>query len=239
MRRTAKLVAVLRTSSYRAAFLRHRVAAAVEHEAAFSELYFRTIIDVGANRGQFSLFAIRSFPRARIIAFEPLATPAERYRAVFAGDDRIRLFRAALGSESGQAVMHVAGHDDASSLLPITARQKALFRGTGEVRTETVRVGRLSDFIDALDIEPPAVLKLDVQGYELEVLRGCEDLLSRFAYIYAEASFVELYEGQTLADELIAWLRARGYALSGVYGSDLSREGVQADMLFRRVTGGS
>jgi len=82
----------------------------------------------------------------------------------------------------------------------------------------------------------PALLKLDVQGFELEALKGCEDLLHCFAWVYAECSFVELYEGQALADGVIAWLRERGCVLSGVYNMTYDKQGraVQADFLFCR-----
>jgi hypothetical protein len=131
--------------------------------------------------------------------------------------------------------MHVSCRDDSSSLLPITSRQTSIFPGTGESRTTTANVGRLSDFVQAGELRPPALLKLDVQGYELEALKGCDDLLNRFSYVYAEGSFVELYRGQVLADDLIAWLRRRGFKLSGVYSVVLDGQGraVQADMLFR------
>ena len=94
----------------------------------------------------------------------------------------------------------------------------------------------LREFILAEDIRPPALLKLDVQGYELEALRGCEDMLDQFAYVYAECSFVELYAGQALADEVIAWLRERGFRLRGVHNMDYDRGGraIQADFLFAR-----
>lgn len=112
--------------------------------------------------------------------------------------------------------------------------RNTLFSGTAEKATQTVRVGRLLDFLAEEAIRSPALLKLDVQGFELEALRGCEDLLHRFAWVYAECSFCELYAGQALADEVIAWLRARGFRLSGLYNMSYDPEGraVQADFLF-------
>ena len=124
--------------------------------------------------------------------------------------------------------------DDSSSLLPISRVQERLYPGTGEVRTETIRVGRLADFVLAGDIKPPALLKLDVQGFELEALRGCEDLMGRFALVYVECSFVELYSGQAMADDVIEWLHERGFRLSGVHDMSYDSRGlaVQGDFLF-------
>ena len=93
---------------------------------------------------------------------------------------------------------------------------------------------RLAELLPATDIQAPALLKLDVQGFELQALAGCEDVLDRFAWVYAECSFVELYAGQALADEVIAWLRDRNFALHGVYhmAYDARGRAVQADFLF-------
>jgi hypothetical protein len=104
------------------------------------------------------------------------------------------------------------------------------------VSTAIVRVAPLREFVPASDIESPALLKLDVQGFELEALRGCEDMLNQFAYVYAECSFVELYARQDLADEVISWLRERGFRLRGVHNMDYDRDGraIQADFLFAR-----
>ncbi|HEB94406.1 MAG TPA: FkbM family methyltransferase, partial [Gammaproteobacteria bacterium] len=77
-------------------------------------------------------------------------------------------------------------------------------------------------------------LKIDVQGFEMEVLRGCEELLRRFQYVYVECSFVELYAGQAFADEIIAFLRERNFILDGVYNPCYDKNGraVQADFFF-------
>jgi FkbM family methyltransferase len=221
---------------YRAALMRHGIAAAVEHQEALGSLDLQTVVDVGANRGQFALFALHNYPAAKVVSLEPLGVPAARFRRLFTHEERVVLHHAALGPVSGQTVMHVSGHDDSSSLLPITAKQEQLFHGTKEVGTETVRTGPLSEFLDAEAIVEPSMLKIDVQGYELEALRACGDLLSRFTYICAEGSYTELYEGQVLADDLIAWLREHGFDLILKYGtvSDEHGQPIQADMLFKR-----
>lgn len=230
-----KLAGILALPAWRRALRQHRVAAGVEHARVLRNLgSLRTVVDVGANRGQFALAARHVFPQARIVSFEPLAGPAALWRKVFAGDARAQVIDAAVGPESGEAEIHLSARDDSSSLLPITARQNALFPGTAEAGTETIRVVRLTDALPAADIEAPALLKLDVQGFELQALAGCEDVLDRFTWLYVECSFVELYAGQAFADAVIAWLRERGLRLAGVYNMAYDGDGraVQADFLF-------
>ena len=229
-----KLAAILKSPYYRTRFLRHRVAAGVEHARILSGLDCRTVVDIGANRGQFALVARRCLPRARVLSFEPLPAAAATFRTVFADDDRVTLHEVAIGPVRGNATLHISRRDDSSSLLPITSTQVALFPGTAEVATATVRVAPLREFMLVPDILPPALLKLDVQGFELEALRGCEDMLGQFAYVYVECSFVELYSSQALADEVIAWLRKRGFKFCGVHNTDIDRNGraIQADFLF-------
>ncbi|MGE3297370.1 MAG: FkbM family methyltransferase [Porticoccaceae bacterium] len=232
-----KLAGILAVPAWRAALLRHRVAAGVEHARVLRNLGpARTVVDIGANRGQFALAVRHCFPDAAIVSFEPLPGPAAGYRAVFAGDGRARLVEAAIGPESGTATIHLSARDDSSSLLPITAQQNELFPGTAEAGTATIRVLRLADALPAADIAAPALLKLDVQGFELQALAGCEEVLERFAWVYAECSFQELYAGQAFADEVIAWLRERGLRLAGVYHMAYDERGraVQADFLFGR-----
>ena len=234
--KSGKLAAIFKSHYYRTRLLRHRVAAGVEHARVISGLDCRTVVDIGANRGQFALVARQCQSQARVISFEPLPAAAATFCAVFADDDRVTLHEVAIGPVPGNATIHISRRDDSSSLLPITATQVALFPGTAEVATAIVRVAPLREFISAAKIEAPALLKVDVQGYELQALRGCEDLLNRFAYVYAECSFMELYAGQALADEVIAWLRERGFKLRGVHNMDYDRGGraIQADFLFAR-----
>ncbi len=229
-----KLAKVLANPGYRASFRRAGVAAAVEHERLLKTLNFATVVDIGANRGQFSLVARRCFPSARIIAFEPLNPAAELFRKALQGDSLIALQQVAIGSSKGDATMHVAAEDDSSSLLPITELQQSLFSGTREVATATVHVDTLSDRIKDGDLQSPALLKIDVQGYELAVLHGCDSLLPRFSHVYIECSFVELYTGQALAPEVIDYLSDHGFDLRGAYNVQYDSQGraLQADLLF-------
>jgi FkbM family methyltransferase len=229
-----KIIRTLWIREYRAALVRARVFASTEHDRVIDELELGTVVDIGANRGQFALCVRRLYPGATIFSFEPLLKPAETYRRVFGKDSRVRLFNKAIAPQAGSAAMHVSRWDVSSSLLPFAQAQHDNFPFTEESRRETVSVARLSDCIDRDSIEGTALLKLDVQGYELAALHGCEDLLARFKYVYVEASFIELYVGQALATEVIAYLFAKGFKLVCV--ANLSRgharRPVQGDFLF-------
>ena len=232
--RFLKLVKLIVHSDYRAAFRAGRVAPSIEHERILKTLECATVVDIGANRGQFALVSRHCFPHAQIISFEPLSAPAARFLAVHGHDAGIKLHQVAIGPEHSEAVIHVAAADDSSSLLPMTALQTSLFSGCSEVGTESVRIERLDHILAPGDLRSPALLKIDVQGYELSTLRGCESLLSRFAYLFVECSFVELYQGQAFADEIIAYLREQGFRLQGVYNTHYSSTGkaIQADLFF-------
>jgi len=216
--------------------IRQGVAAGSEHESALRHLNCQTVIDIGANRGQFALAARHCFPQARIISFEPLPGPAARFERIFAADDLVALHRVAVGPNRQRTTIHISRSDDSSSLLPITTLQNALFPGTAEKDVAEVIVGPLDEFIGPAEILHSALLKLDVQGYELEALKGCATLIQHFTYVYAECSFVELYAGQALADDVVAWLRERAFRLRGVHNMQYDNSGraIQGDFLFAR-----
>jgi FkbM family methyltransferase len=210
-------------------------AAGAEHTVVLQRLDCKTIVDVGANRGQFALAARHSFPSATIFSFEPLDEPAAKFRRVFSSDSKVILHDTAIGPKKANCVMHVSGRDDSSSLLPISSLQEEIFPGTSEAKTTDVRVAPLDDSLCREDIVGPAMLKLDVQGFELEALQGCESLLSLFDWVYCECSFVELYSGQKLAFDVINWLANRGFLIAGMYNPSYDRDGkaVQSDFLFK------
>jgi FkbM family methyltransferase len=237
--RLAKLVQVF--YSYRLAwsFFRYGVLAGSEHRYVLTN-ELATVVDIGANRGQFSLAVRRWAPKARIIAFEPLVKPAEIFRRIFANDELVVLHEAALGPKDERTTMHVSASDDSSSLLPISPLQSEIFPGTEEVETTNVRVVPLDVFVRNSDLVAPAMLKLDVQGFELNALCGCETLLHFFDQIYCECSFVELYSGQALAADVIELLSKKGFKINGVYNPAFDNDGraIQADFLFKRNSQG-
>ena len=146
----------------------------------------------------------------------------------------MRLFNTAIAAQAGSAVMYVSRWDVSSSMLPFAQAQHDNFPFTEEARRETVAVATLSDCVTREAIEGTALLKLDVQGYELAALHGCEDLIAKFKYVYVEASFVELYIGQALATDVVAYLFSKGFKLICVANPSTGNANrpIQADFLF-------
>lgn len=210
--------------------LRRGVAASIEHlRVPISPP--GTVIDVGASVGQFALLARTRWPRARIVSFEPLPGARARYLSVVSDAD-LRPY--ALGAAAGTATLNISAQEDSSSLLPIGPRQIAAFPGTEQAGTLEVQVVTLDAVADAA-WPTPWLLKIDVQGYELEVLRGGAKMLPQVDEVYVECSFAELYDHQSLADEVIAFLLGHGLRLAGAFNiARRDGEVIQADLLFRR-----
>jgi len=236
--RLNKLFTILRTPFYRQALLRQQVAAAVEHDTLLKKIgrETKTVVDVGANRGQFALAARHHAQDAYILAFEPLEEAAEVFKKVFQADPAVELHRCAIGSRQGEVEMHVSRADDSSSLLPIADLQQKFFPGTEEKGLRQVIVTPLDAALYPEQIQAPAFLKIDVQGYELEVLKGSTLLLGYFEYLLVECSYMELYKGQPLADDVVRYVEKAGFVFAERYNLVHDRKGqpIQADFFFRR-----
>jgi len=235
--RLKKLQMILSHPMLRRVFFSHLVMAGMEHKAVLNRP-LSTIVDIGANRGQFAL-AARTISGAKVVSFEPLPEVAVIFLEVFSDDPAVKLHIAAIGDKSENKLIHLSARDDSSSLLEIAEAQSSFFPGTHEVGTLEVAVGTLDVFLAKEDIIRPAMLKLDVQGFELQALAGCKSLIGNFDYVYCECSFVELYKNQKLAGEVVAYLGSLGFSLSGIYNVSYDRYGncIQADLLFSQING--
>lgn len=193
------------------------------------------IIDVGANRGQFSLACRLTLPKVPIVAFEPIPAEAAVFRRVHEGCGHVQLIEVALGESESSATLHLSRSADSSSLLPIT-QQSEYFQQTDEVGTLNVPVKTLDNVSRDWTPSPRQLLKLDVQGFELKVLQGAKRFLSECVYVYVECSEVELYEGQALRKEVESFLGTHGFRRASRH-NDLFHNGelIQADYLFERI----
>lgn len=235
--RASKLFWALSRGVPRRALLAHRILASSEHRRlAFRDSY-GTVLDIGAHHGQFSVFAGHSFPQTHIYCLEPQPDARSRLAKVARMlPVDLEIFPYAAGAKRGRGELHVSARDDSSSLLSIAERgQAAAFPGTHEVGLLPVEIRPLDEIFEPIELGPPVLMKIDVQGAELDVLRGAHRTLERVDDVLAECSFRELYEGQPLASSVLAELFAQDFELADISsGTRDSRGPIQADFLLRR-----
>jgi len=195
----------------------------------------RTIIDVGANCGQFALAAGAVIPDARIYAFEPLPDCCKKLRQKAKAHGICEVFEVALGKQRGRVDFYRSSSHKSSSVLSMSELHRAAFPWTAGNSTITVEMRCLDDFVDQMVVSPKVLLKLDVQGYENEVLKGASRLLPLVDYVLTEVSFDTLYDGQATFSDVNTLLSTAGFSYAGSLDQLLSPiDGriLQADALF-------
>jgi FkbM family methyltransferase len=155
------------------------------------------ILDVGANVGSWTLQALNTFPRAQIHAFEPSASAFAELTVAVGDVARASAHRLALGNTDGEAVLYA--DSPGSGLASLTKRRLDHF-GLQFSFEEAVRVSTLESWSKSSGISEFDVLKLDVEGHEMEVLRGAGRLLERVRVIQFEFGGCNIDTGTYLQD---------------------------------------
>lgn len=193
------------------------------------ELGVRSVIDVGANVGQFAALAQAAFPGAQIHSFEPLPSVYQQLRAFAAekGNGRIHAYNLALGEREGVVPMRAkAEWNLSSSLLKSTDAMHERWPNTREESLIDVTLTTLDTFIAKEGLSLPDLLvKLDVQGYEAQVLRGATATLRRARAVILEVNVDPLYEGQASFRELFGILDELGYRYAGNLEQSVAADG--------------
>jgi FkbM family methyltransferase len=175
------------------------------------------VLDIGANTGGFCEMVIARHPKADIYAFEPLPEMIEKLKAIPSGSHNLVVLPFALGAKVAEASFNVHAHIDSSSLLPAHPDYENLYPAFAavtkhiQIRVETLDAwaaqngpadGRLVDLI-----------KMDVQGYEGQVIAGGRQVFRSTRFLIVEAALYPSYAGGIMIDELCASLRELGFEL--------------------------
>lgn len=199
-----------------------------------------SIIDVGANVGQFAVASAKIFPASRIYSFEPNPPCAAQLKNNVARFENVRTFGLALGEKEGEVEFHVNSHSHSSSILPLAASHLDAFPDAREHSQIRVEVSTLDRIFANIELKSPVLLKLDVQGYELQVLEGGRDLLARVDHVLLEASFKPMYQGEAVFMAIERKMREFGFEFLrpvGFLRAPDTGEFLQMDALFQRRAG--
>jgi FkbM family methyltransferase len=177
------------------------------------------VLDVGANAGQFGDLLLDIGFGGTLISFEALPDVHERLVQHAARKSASWLVApcAALGSRRGEVAINIAGNSASSSVLPMRSTHTESAPESKYVGRQIVALERL-DELAAPFIQPEATLyiKVDTQGYEMEVLKGATGLWPHAAALQLELSLVPLYEQAPTFLEMIAFMESMGFELFGI-----------------------
>jgi FkbM family methyltransferase len=197
------------------------------------------VIDVGAHRGKYYRLLREDVGFAGpVLSVEPIAELAAALEQRARREPGWRISRCALGASSGSARLNVMVRSDFSSLLEPSEAVTGKFSGANAVsRTEEVALRTLDELMDGDGASQRLYLKLDTQGYDLEVLRGAARTLERVVALQSEISFLPIYAGMPAWRESIERIAALGFAVSGIFAvsRDPALRLVEADCVFVRA----
>ena len=198
------------------------------------------VFDVGGNEGQFAHDALTSPGQHRVVSFEPLSQAHAMLEAGAKNNARWQIApRCAIGDERGTSKINISSFSGASSLRGMNDTNLKAAPDTAYCGEESVDVLRLDD-IGRSYIKPEdrIYLKVDTQGYEKNVIDGASGILSQVVALQIEVAFVELYNGETLAFDIIPEILAQGFSIfafcNGFREKSTGRL-LQADVFFIRA----
>ena len=212
-------------------FFLYGVSPSYEHIKILKQIKgIKTFIDIGSNKGQFSLLINILYPKSKVLAFEPLIKEFKILKKIFLKNKNIKTYNFALGNKNTSMYMYQSNKTDSSSFLRPSYTQIKFFPDTFVKQKVKVNIKKLKNFTKGLN--KPIFLKIDVQGYELEVLKGSD--LTQFKFIYLEASYKKLYTNQPLITDISKFLNSKNFKQVARYNliKDFSQRPIQADFLF-------
>lgn len=195
----------------------------------------KKVVDIGANQGQFTNKILKILPGSKIFCFEPLPDEFNDLKRTFKNHPDISLLNYALGNKVGKTIFQKNKFSPSSSVLEMSENHEVNFPFTTDSLQIEVPMERLDNFLNLIDPDDKTLIKIDVQGYESEVISGGKEVLNKSKVVLIETSFVELYKGQKLFEDIYRCLNAMGYKYKGstnnIYSS-ISGEILQSDSIF-------
>jgi FkbM family methyltransferase len=182
--------------------------------AWLKEYHFRSIIDVGANEGQFAEKILTAFPSAQVYCFEPLPEVYTKLKSNLGNFDNAHFYNYAIGASNAEMSMQRNEYSPSSSLLEMLDLHKSNFGFAIKSETAKIQMRTLDSFFTE-SLAGPVLLKIDVQGYEISVLQAGESVLQQSKAVIIETCFYPLYKNQPLFEDIYGYLTGKGFRYVG------------------------
>ena len=181
------------------------------------------IVDAGANEGKMIDGFLSLFADAEIHAFEPIPELHNLLIDKYKGENNVTIYKQALGMENDTKSFNVSTNLGQSSILDSSGtvdRPDGIH--AGEIQRRISVDQRRLDNILNINID---MMKLDLQGYELNALKGAEGLLNKTGLVLTEVQFLPIYEDAGLFCELDEFMKSNGFQLYNLYTMAESEDG--------------
>ena len=229
--RSALAKAGLELGSYTGSFRQH-------HVRLVRDLEIGTVWDVGAHIGEHAAFLRLHGYRGQIISIEPGSAAFAQLQSRAAQDRGWRVVHTAAGGAAGDSSLNISSNGQSSSVLPMLDRHKSAAPQSSYVSVEAVQIVTLDHLRAELAPPEPFAVKLDVQGSELDVLKGAGTVLATTELADVELSVIPLYEGGADWRDVTDYLGSVGLQLCDierVFHDPVSGDLLQINGLFRRM----
>jgi FkbM family methyltransferase len=208
----------------------------------FARLGVDCVLDVGANQGQYGAMLRKAGYKGRIVSFEPVKSTFALLKARAAGDPDWHIYNYALGAKAGEQEIHVTRATVFASFLDPNEFSRAKYPDAMPVqRSEKVRVHTLDEVMSELIAglkQPRIFLKLDTQGFDLQVFAGAKASVPKVLGMQTELSIQAIYDGMPGYLDALAIYAKAGFVMSGLYPVSRDRDTlalIELDCVMRRV----
>lgn len=194
------------------------------------------IFDIGANVGNYAMKMRKLGFVGNIVSFEPLSEAFIQLQKNAVKDSSWDTINIALGDTDGETEINIAGNCESSSILEMLPLHVKSAPKAAYIGKEKIKVNKLDTlFANYYKKDDNIFVKIDTQGYELNVLKGSENSLSFIKGIQIEMSLVQLYDGGILYKEMVEFLEKKGFylfSIENVFSNPETGELLQMDGIF-------
>ena len=172
--------------------------------------------DVGANTGQYANFIRYAGFKGKIFSFEPQSKAFEQLNKKAKRNAQWQVYNIGLGNADGKSVINISKNSVSSSILDINKSLVATAPETEYISKEEIHINRLDTFLKEINFTDRFFLKIDAQGFESKILEGAAGCFNSISALQLELSYVSLYKGEKLFDEMKEFIESSGFYLSSL-----------------------